>query len=102
MGRGQSREQPEEAGIPFGYATQVFDDPFILAELERIEDREERWQSIGLVEGIAVVFVAHTVREEGWDELIRIISARRATRKEQRRYGQNRQKNSRRVQTDGR
>lgn len=81
--------------ISFGYATQVFDDPHILAERERVEAGEERWQSIGLVEGIAILLVAHTVHEEGWDEVIRIISARRATREESKRYEQSYQKNSR-------
>jgi uncharacterized DUF497 family protein len=34
--------------------------------------------------------VAHTVREESADEVIRLISARRATRKERNRYEQTR------------
>ncbi len=46
-----------------------------------------------MVEGLVIVFVAHTVRdEESADEVVRIISARRATRKERIRYEQNRQK----------
>jgi uncharacterized DUF497 family protein len=82
-------------GISFQYATQVFDDPFVLAEPERFEAGEDRWQSIGMVEGVAILLVAHTVHEEGWDEVIRIISARLATRKECRRYEQNHKKDSR-------
>ncbi len=54
----------QKHGITFGYATQIFDDPFILAEPERVEDGKERWQSIGLVECVAIVLVAHTIREE--------------------------------------
>ncbi len=82
-------------GIGFGNATQVFDDPFVLAEPERFERGEVRWQSIGMVEGVAILLVDHTVREEGWDEVIRIISARRATRRECIRYEQNHTKDSR-------
>jgi len=82
-------------GISFKCATKVFDDPFVLAEPERFESGEHRWQSIGMVEGVAILLVAHTVHEEGWDEVIRIISARRATRKECRRYEQNYQKDGR-------
>jgi uncharacterized DUF497 family protein len=41
-----------------------------------------------------LVLVAHTVEETGQDEIIRIISARRATRKERIDYDKNRQKNS--------
>ena len=45
---------------------------------------------LGFVEGLLVLTVAHTVREEvdggSAVEVIRIISARRATRKERQRY----------------
>lgn len=37
-----------------------------------------------------LLLVAHTVREEGRDEVVRLISARRADRKERKRYEQNR------------
>lgn len=45
-----------------------------------------------MVEGRVILLVAHTVQDAGQDEIIRIISARRATRKERTLYGQNRQK----------
>jgi hypothetical protein len=80
-------------GITFEDAMQVFDDPFALAAQDRIEDGELRWQTIGVVEEVLIVLVAHTLREERADEIIRIISARRATRKERTRYEQNRQEN---------
>ena len=41
-----------------------------------------------------LLLVAHTVRNEGEDEVIRIISARKASRKERVRYDQNRKKES--------
>jgi len=44
--------------------------------------------------GFGVITEAHTVRQQGRDEIIRIISARKAERKERRRYDQNRKKNS--------
>ena len=47
-----------------------------------------------LAGGVAVLLVAHTVREEGEDEIIRLISARRATRKERNRYEQTRAQNA--------
>ncbi|MGC4052392.1 MAG: BrnT family toxin [Paludibaculum sp.] len=65
----------------------VFQDPYVLSELESIVDGEERWQSIGLIAGILVVLVIHTWHAEGTtDEVIRVISARKATRKEQESY----------------
>ena len=65
-----------------------------LTEQDRVEGGELRWQTIGMVEGIVMLMIAHTVRDEGSDEIIRIISARRATRKECKRYDENREENS--------
>jgi uncharacterized DUF497 family protein len=67
----------------------VFADPFALTEQDRIEQGEYRWQTLGMVEGVTVLLVAHTVRDaDDGTEIIRIISARRADPKEQRRYEQ--------------
>lgn len=41
-----------------------------------------------------LLLVAHMVRNEGEDEVIRIISARKASRKERVRYDQNRKEES--------
>lgn len=43
-------------------------------------DGEQRWQTIGLVEGIHALLVAHTVDED--ERVIRILSARKAPRRE--------------------
>ena len=58
---------------------------------DRFEAGEARWQTSGLVGGVLVLVVAHTVGEEqdadsAAIEVIRIISARRADRTERRRY----------------
>lgn len=77
-------------GVSFELAARVFLDPLHLSVQDRIEGGEERWQSIGLVGGVAIILVAHTYSEEGpFDaplEVIRIISARLATRREKVRY----------------
>ncbi|MGO9112218.1 MAG: BrnT family toxin [Thermoguttaceae bacterium] len=77
-------------GVSFEDASHVFLDPLHVSVQERIEDGELRWQTLGLVEGVLLLTVAHTVTEELGDgtliEVIRIISARPATRKERRRY----------------
>lgn len=75
-------------GVSFEIACRVFADPFALVEQDRIEKGEYRWQTLGMVEGCLLLLVAHTVRDEGKTEIIRIISARRASRKERRRYEQ--------------
>jgi uncharacterized DUF497 family protein len=79
-------------GVTFREAANVFDDPYALFEQDRADEEtgELRWQAIGLVEGMILLLVAHTVREEGQAEVIRLISARRADRKERKRYEQNR------------
>lgn len=81
-------------GVHFDDAMLVFADPFALVEQDRIEDGELRWQTLGLAGDVALLLVAHSVRGENEDEIIRIISARKATRKERQRYDQNRAKAS--------
>ena len=73
-------------GVSFQTAARVFADPYALVELDRIENGEERWQTVGVVEGVLLIMVAHTVREQDDTEVIRVISARRANRRERRRY----------------
>ena len=74
-------------GVSFEDAMQVFDDPYALFEHDRIDESGDvRWQALGLAGGAAVLVVAHTVWEESGDEVVRLISARRATRKERERY----------------
>lgn len=76
-------------GVSFETARLVFDDPNHLSIQDRHEAGEERWQTLGLAGGIVVLLVAHTWREEGdGQEVIRIISARKATTRERRHYEQ--------------
>jgi uncharacterized protein len=74
-------------GIHFAIATGVFEDPDYVMELEREVDDEARWQTIGCVGGLLLLMVAHTVEDE--DLVVRIISARKATASERRRYEAN-------------
>ena len=73
-------------GVSFPTAARVFADPYALVEQDRIEGGEERWQTIGVVDDVVMLLVAHTLRDEGEVESIRIISARRAERGERKRY----------------
>ena len=57
---------------------------------DRIENGEMRWQSVGEIEGIAVILVSHTWHDKDGEEYIRIISARPADKKEKKHYEQNR------------
>lgn len=77
-------------GIGFEEAVRVFADPLHISRQDRIEGGELRWQTIGMVRGAALMLVAHTIQETDEDgrpiEVVRIISARAATRGERRWY----------------
>ena len=76
----------DKHSISFEEACRVFLDPLHRSVQDRFVDGEQRWQTIGTVEGLALVLVAHTVRDDNDTEVIRIISARVATSKERRHY----------------
>ena len=82
--------QKKHDGISFEVAARVFLDPLRLSRQDRVEGDEVRWQTIGIVHGITVILVAHTIVDDGQDhelfEQIRIISARRATPRERKYY----------------
>jgi hypothetical protein len=50
--------------------------------VERVIEGEERWHTIGLAGGIAILLVVHTYEERYGEETIRIISARKASSRE--------------------
>jgi len=81
----KSRSNLRKHGLSFETGMLVFDDPFHVTRQDRVVDGEARWQAIGMVEGSVILFVAHTVEDEV-DELIRIISVRKATAGERRVY----------------
>lgn len=69
-------------GVPFFKACQVFKDAGRLEQPEFSGDHdEERWDVLGRAEG-TILFVVFTVR----GERVRLVSARRATRNEQRHH----------------
>jgi uncharacterized protein len=82
--RSKARDNYAKHGVSFDMAKQVFKDPFAV---EFLDDRqnygEERFVIIGMADG-HVLFVAYTERSD----VIRIISARRATKNEQEAYFQ--------------
>ena len=73
-------------GIRFETAAMVFDDPYHVSQLDRVVDGEERWRTMGLIGGLVIVIVAHTYREQNGEETVRIISARKATKRERKNY----------------
>jgi uncharacterized DUF497 family protein len=86
--RAKAESNKRKHGIEFDEATAVFFDEFALSEQDRIEGYEYRWQTIGSMDGWIIVTVAHTIFEDDDVEIIHIISARPATRRERKRYEQ--------------
>jgi hypothetical protein len=72
--------------ISFEIAALVFEDPHAISRFDRIKDGEERWQTLGVAISVAVLLVAHADYVESGEEVIRIISARKATPHERRFY----------------
>jgi len=77
-----------ERGIAFGDALRVFDDWMLEAPDVREDYDEDRVIAIGLVNGVELV-VVYTMRAA---DLTRIISARRANKRERKAYWQARPK----------
>ncbi|MGK7893279.1 MAG: BrnT family toxin [Xenococcus sp. (in: cyanobacteria)] len=70
-------------GITFEQALTVFADPYLLfTEDTKYSEQESREWAIGEAENGSIIVVVFTMR----DQNIRIISARKATKRERRRY----------------
>jgi uncharacterized DUF497 family protein len=82
----KNRVNQRKHRVSFETAIRVFDDSFHVSRQDRELDGEVRWQTIGLVKGVRVLVVAHTVEED--EKIIRILSARKATPRERRIYAQ--------------
>lgn len=84
--KNKAKANIKKHGIRFETASLVFDDPFLVRDVDQIIDNEIRWHAIGMVDGHMLLLVVHTSREDEEDEYVRIISARKATPHEERRY----------------
>ena len=74
-------------GVEFELAVLVYSDPFAGLVQDRIVGDERRWRTTGMINDGRVLIVAHTIEDDQDDgELVRIISARFATRSERRTY----------------
>ncbi len=72
--------------VSFELASEVFNDPLHLVVFDRTENTEERWHALGMVYGQVLLLVVHTYKTVSGNEIIRIISARKATKYERRFY----------------
>ena len=74
-------------GVSFAEAETAFSDDYakILPDPDHSTDEEDRFLLLGLSSTLRVLVVVHCLREAG--SVIRLISARRATRVERAQYG---------------
>lgn len=101
----KNRENQRKHGIGFELASLVFNDPDCLVEMDRVDETgEQRWHALGAAsiepETALIVLVAFVYRhpsgeslspgipkeDQDGEEIIRIISARRADKNDVRRY----------------
>jgi uncharacterized protein len=84
----KNRANRMKHGVDFGTAARVFTDPNYLLIEDRVDETgEQRWHAIGLAGAEPLLVVVHVYREEEHgEEIVRIISARKARESESRRY----------------
>lgn len=85
--RNKEAQNRKKHGVSFREAATVFGDPLstTFPDLAHSEE-EQRYLTIGMTEKGTIIVVAHTEEED----TVRIISARRAARQEQRFYEEER------------
>jgi uncharacterized DUF497 family protein len=72
--------------VRFETAILVFRDPCALTQTDESSSDEDRWITLGLANPTTILFVVHTWRGQGAEEVVRIISARPATPRERKKY----------------
>ena len=73
--------------VSFVDAGHVFADPWQLNLFDdEHSDDEERWIVIGMIPDSSVLLVVHTIRNFSDEQIVRIISARKATKRERETY----------------
>jgi uncharacterized protein len=82
----KNRANVAKHGVGFEVAKRVFDDPLHVSSPDRHEHGEERWRTVGLVRSTLLLLVVNAYVEQNGEECIRLISARKATPTERRRY----------------
>ena len=84
----KARQNLRKHGVSFERASEVFLDPLMISvEDEEHSEEEERWATLGRDKISVVLVIIHTFREIDADNCsIRLISARRATKREAKQY----------------
>lgn len=77
----------EKHGVTFEEAKEVFSDPLHIAKCDhRFSYFEERWITLGTTQKQKILVVANLFFTDDGEEIIRIISARKANNQEVKQY----------------
>jgi len=77
----------QKHGVTFEQASYVFADPYALNKYdEEHSEGEDRWLLLGKAMNEVILLVVHTFKDQEGVELVRIISARKATKIESKEY----------------
>ena len=77
----------QKHGVNFEEASYVFSDIYALSRYDdEHSDKEDRWVLLGKSLNKTLLLVVHTFRDKNGVEFTRIISARKATKKEKQAY----------------
>ena len=82
----KARSNFDKHSVSFELAQEIWDDPFRLTRPDFSPEGEERWWTLGRVEPYLFLVVVYTERMERDGEVLRLISARKATPRERRLY----------------
>ncbi len=84
----KAKQNAEKHGVTFEQAAGVFRDPRAISVYDTDHSKDEdRWMTLGICSTGAILVVHHTYVQTNEDmTVIRIISSRKATRREQGQY----------------
>lgn len=88
----KAAENLKKHGVSFSEAIEIFDDPYALTLADSVHStEEERFITMGLCRRLDILLVVHTYRLVPPDEILRVISARKATQNERNMYSRRRE-----------
>ena len=88
----KARQNLQKHGVSFERAARIFLDPFAISIFdEKHTESEDRWITIGSEANETLLVVVHTFRNvDTENSLVRVISARKATKEEAQQYHERR------------
>jgi uncharacterized DUF497 family protein len=86
----KAKQNLQKHRVSFARASEVFLDPLMISVTDEAHsEEEERWATLGRDKNSVVLVVIHTFHEIDADNCnIRLISARKATRREAKQYAE--------------